>query len=62
MLTAEMIRMLLDELRRETVWSDVGGNGMRLQRTVSGYRTGLAGRTQAVLSIMLEAAERTGQR
>ena len=56
MLTKEMIEFLLNELSHETVIEGVEhGVAYRVQRQRSGYRSGMAGITQAALSVGLEA-------
>lgn len=58
-LSEEQLQFLLEELAWEEIRKD--GVGQRLQKRVLGYRDGIAGKTQAVVSMMLEAKVRARQ-
>lgn len=57
-LSEEQLQFLLEEL----AWEEIRKDGVgRLQKRVLGYRDGIAGKTQAVVSMMLEAKVRARQ-
>ncbi len=55
MLTHEMIEFLLDELSWNTIVHENPNFPYRVQRQETGYQGGIAGKTQAALSVMREA-------